>query len=97
MSTKYKIIPMLDRLLVKPIPEEENNNVLLIPDSAKEKPQRGEVIAVGPGKKDEPMITKVGDIVYYRQGSGVLVEDGLLLMKEGVDTVAILEVIAGDN
>jgi chaperonin GroES len=92
---KYKIIPLLDRLVVKPI-QEETENELIIPDSAKEKPQKGEVIAVGPGKKDEPMIAKVGGTVLYCKGAGIALPqtDGWLMMKEGQDTIAILEPIA---
>ncbi len=91
----YKIIPLLDRLVVKPI-EDDTENELIIPDSAKEKPQKGEAISVGPGKKDEPMIAKVGSIVLYRKGAGIKLPgtDGWLMMKEGQDTIAILEPIA---
>jgi len=63
--------PINDRVLVKPAAAEERTaGGLIIPDTAKEKPQRGEVIAVGPGKKDVPMTVKVGDIVLYGKYGG---------------------------
>ena len=85
-----KITPLQDRLLIKPILEEEKNIGLLIPDSAKEKPQKGKVIAVGEGKDDKPLVCKVDDVIFYRKGSGVKMPEGLLMMKEGVDVIAIL-------
>lgn len=91
MSTKnYTITPLLDRLIIKPIEAEETGS-LIIPDSAKEKPQFGIAIAVGPGKKDEPMVTKVGDTVLYRRGAGISLPgtEGHLMMKEGIDTIGI--------
>ena len=88
---KYTILPLLDRLIVKPI-EEVNQPLLIKPDSAKEKPQTGTVIAVGPGKKDEPMIAKVGDTVLFRKGAGTPLPgtDNHFMMKEGVDTIGIV-------
>lgn len=85
------IEPLFDRLLVKPI-EDARTSVLLIPDSAKEKAQTGEVIAVGKGKDNIPLQAKVGDTVYYRKGAGIPIpgEKGYLMMKEGVDTIGIL-------
>ena len=52
------IKPLADRVLVLPAPAEEKVGGIIIPDTAKEKPQRGKVVAVGEGKKDEPMVTR---------------------------------------
>ena len=63
--------PINDRVVVKPAPaEEKTKGGIIIPDTAKEKPQRGEVIAVGPGKEDVKMTVKVGDIVLYGKYAG---------------------------
>lgn len=68
---KVSFKPSQDRVLVEPAPaEEKTSSGLFIPDTAKEKPQRGTVVAVGPGKKDEPMILKSGDVVLYGKYSG---------------------------
>ena len=64
MSVNFK--PLADRVLVEPTPAESKTvSVIIIPDTAKEKPQEGTVVAVGPGKKDEPTTVKVGDKVLY--------------------------------
>jgi chaperonin GroES len=71
-----KIEPLADRVVVKNVEEEEvRASGLVIPDTAKEKPQQGEVVAVGPGRRDDdgklvPMDVKVGDIVLYAKYSG---------------------------
>jgi len=70
-----KFKPLGDRVLLKPIEEEEKKGGIIIPDTAKEKPQKGEVVAVGPGKKDESgklieMNVKVGDKILYGKYSG---------------------------
>jgi len=63
--------PNEDRLLVEPSPAEEKTaGGIIIPDTAKEKPQTGKVVAVGPGKKDEPITVSVGDTVFYGKYSG---------------------------
>ena len=63
--------PINDRVVVKPAPAEEKTaGGIIIPDTAKEKPQRGEVIAVGPGKDDNAMTVKPGDLVLYGKYSG---------------------------
>ena len=84
MSTTFK--PLADRVLVEPAPAEETTaSGIIIPDSAKEKPLKGKIIAVGGGKKDEPMTVKVGDHVLYGQYSGTEIKlDGstYLIMKE---------------
>jgi len=78
--------PLKDRVLVEPaLAEEKTAGGIIIPDTAKEKPQKGKVIAVGNGKKDEPMTLKPGDNVLYGKYSGTEVEiDGkkYLIMRE---------------
>jgi chaperonin GroES len=90
---KLKITPLADRVLVEPAQAEEKTAAgIIIPDTAKEKPQRGKVVAVGTGKKDEPMTVKVGDVVLYGKYSGTeLTIDGnnYLIMRES-DIVAII-------
>lgn len=87
------IKPLADRVLVEPQEAEEKTaSGLYIPDTAKEKPQRGTVVAVGPGKKDEPMEVKVGDVVLYGKYSGTEINvDGkdYLIMRQS-DIVAIV-------
>lgn len=69
--SKIKFKPLSDRVLVQPaVAEEKTNSGLIIPDTAKEKPQTGQIIAVGEGKKDEPMHLKAGDSVLYGKYSG---------------------------
>ena len=83
---KIKLRPLADRVVVEPAEAEENTaGGIIIPDTAKEKPQKGTVVAVGPGKKDEPMTVKVGDTVLYGKYSGTEITlDGThyLIMKE---------------
>jgi len=63
--------PINDRVVVKPAPAEEKTaGGIIIPDTAKEKPQRGEIVAVGPGKDDTKMTVKKGDIVLYGKYAG---------------------------
>ena len=91
--SKVNIKPLADRVLVEPAAAEEKTaSGLYIPDTAKEKPQKGTVIAVGNGKKDEPLTVKVGDTVVYGKYSGTeLSVDGndYLIMRES-DIFAIL-------
>ena len=69
--TTMNIKPLADRVLVEPKEAETKTaSGLFIPDNAKEKPQEGTVLAVGPGKKDEPMEVKVGDTVLYGKYAG---------------------------
>jgi chaperonin GroES len=93
MAKKLNITPLHDRVVVKPVAAEEKSaGGIIIPDTAKEKPQRGTVVAAGPGKKDEPVTVKVGDIVLYGKyaGSELTVEgDELLIMRES-DILAIV-------
>ena len=78
--------PLKDRVLVEPAPAEEKTaGGIIIPDTAKEKPQKGTIIAVGLGKKDEPLTVKVGDNILYGKYSGTeVIIDGktYLIMRE---------------
>jgi chaperonin GroES len=84
MSVKFK--PLADRVLIESAPAEvKTASGIFIPDTAKEKPLQGKVIAAGKGKKDEPMTVKVGDSVLYGQYSGTEIKlDGktYLIMRE---------------
>ena len=87
------IRPLADRVLIEPKEAETKTAAgIYIPDTAKEKPQQGKVIAVGPGKKDEPMGVKVGDEVLYGKyaGTEVSVEDKKYLIVKQSDILAIL-------
>ena len=64
---------LFDRLLVEPI-EKEEETVVFMPESSKEKPDRGVVFAVGDGKPKEPMVVKAGDTIKYSRNSGISVE-----------------------
>jgi chaperonin GroES len=97
-----KFRPLHDRVVLRRIEAEEKSvGGIIIPDTAKEKPQQGEVVAVGPGARDEqgqlvPLDVKVGDVVLFGKWSGSEVKiDGeeLLIMKES-DIVGILDVPA---
>ena len=78
--------PLADRVLIEAAPAEEKTaSGIIIPDTAKEKPLQGKVVAVGPGKVDEPMTVKAGDNVLYGQYSGTEIKlDGntYLIMRE---------------
>jgi chaperonin GroES len=93
IMSNVNIKPLADRVLVQPAAAEEKTaSGLYIPDTAKEKPQKGTVVAVGNGKKDEPLTVKVGDTVLYGKYSGTeLSVDGkdYLIMRES-DIFAIL-------
>ncbi len=88
-----KIQPLLDRVVVRPTAAEEKTvGGIIIPDTAQEKPLRGEVIAVGKGTKDEEMILKAGDQVLYGKFAGNEVEidnEKLIIMRQS-DVLAIL-------
>ena len=88
------IKPLADRVLVKPAPAEEKTiGGIIIPDTAKEKPLQGEVLAVGAGTKDEVIVLKAGDSVLYGKYSGTEVElDGekYLIMRQN-DILAVVE------
>ena len=87
------VTPLHDRVIVKPAEKAEKTaGGIIIPDTAQDKPQQGEVVAVGNGRKDEPMTVKVGDIVLFGKYGGTEIElDGhkLLLLKES-DIFAII-------
>ena len=94
IKTKIMAIkPLADRVLVKPAPAEEKTiGGIIIPDTAKEKPLQGEVIATGNGTKDEEMVVKVGDTVLYGKYSGQEIEfEGVkyLIMRQS-DILAVL-------
>jgi chaperonin GroES len=101
MTTKSaigsKVTPLADRVVVKPLEDtEQMRGGLYIPDTAKEKPQQGEIVAVGPGKYEDgklaPMTVKVGDRVLYGKYSGteVTIEgENVLILRES-DVLAVL-------
>ena len=90
---KVNIKPLADRVVVAPAEAEQKTaGGIIIPDTAKEKPQKGTIVAVGPGKKDEPMTVKVGDTVLYGKYAGTeltLEGENYLIMKES-DILAII-------
>ena len=85
-TQKVKLQPLADRVVIKPEPaEEETKGGIIVPDTAKEKPQKGDVVAVGDGKKDEPMTVKQGDKVLYGKYAGTEVSiegEDYLIMRE---------------
>lgn len=96
---KMKFKPLLDRVVIKRIEEEKRTaGGIIIPDTAKEKPSQGEVVAVGPGGRDDDgkivsMTVKVGDRVLFGKWSGTEVKiegEDLLIMKES-DVLGIIE------
>jgi chaperonin GroES len=89
MTTKLQ--PLADRIVVKPMPREEiTKGGIVLPDTAKEKPQEGKVLAVGPGKLTEdgkriPLDVKVGDTVIYAKYGGTEIKEGddeLIILRE---------------
>lgn len=100
VKNKVKVQPLHDRVLVEPMPAEEKTaGGIIIPDTAKEKPQKGIVVAVGQGRWDEdgekriPLDVKVGDVVLYGKYAGTEITiDGkeYLIMRES-DIYAIIE------
>lgn len=93
MAKKANITPLHDRVIVQAAAAEEKTaGGIIIPDTAKEKPQRGIVIAAGPGKKDEPVTVKKGDVVLYGKYAGTEISlEGVeyLIMRES-DILAII-------
>ncbi|MDP3311844.1 co-chaperone GroES [Lutibacter sp.] len=91
--SKINIKPLADRVLIEPLPAETKTaSGLILPDSAKEKQQKGTVIAVGKGTKDEPMTVKVGDTVLFGKyaGTELVIENvDYLIMRES-DILAIV-------
>jgi chaperonin GroES len=90
---KVSVKPLADRVLVEAAAAEEKTaGGIIIPDTAKEKPQKGKVIAVGNGKKDEPLTVKVGDTVLYGKYSGteITIEGKEYLIMRESDIFAVI-------
>ena len=91
--SKLNIKPLADRVLVEPLEAETKTaSGIIIPDTAKEKPQKGNIVAVGPGTKENPVTVKVGNTVLYGKYSGTELKlDGknYLIMRES-DILAIV-------
>lgn len=90
---KVNLKPIADRVIVRPAAAEETTKGgIIIPDTAKEKPQRGEIVAVGTGKKDEPMTVKAGDKVLYGKyaGTEITIDGEEYLMMRESDIFAII-------
>jgi chaperonin GroES len=88
-----KIKPLADRVIVEAaMAEEKTAGGIIIPDTAKEKPQRGKIVAVGNGKPDEPMTVKVGDTVLYGKyaGTEITIEGKDYLIMREADVFAIV-------
>ena len=88
-----KIKPLADRVLVQPLEAETTTaSGIIIPDNAKEKPQKGTIVAIGNGKKDEPLTVKVGDTVLYGKyaGTELKLEGSDYLMMRESDILAII-------
>ena len=90
---KLNIKPLADRVIIEPAAAEEKTaGGIIIPDTAKEKPQKGTVVAVGPGTKDNPVTVRTGDTVLYGKYSGTEIsyeDNDYLIMRES-DIVAII-------
>ena len=87
------IRPLADRVIIEPAAAETRTaSGIIIPDTAQEKPQKGMVVAVGPGKKDEPMTVNVGDVVLYGKYSGTefKYENGDYLIMREADIMVIV-------
>ncbi len=91
--SKLSIKPLADRVLVEPAAAEEKTaSGIIIPDTAKEKPQKGIIVAVGNGKKDEPLTVKEGDTVLYGKyaGTEITVEGKEYLIMRESDIFAVI-------
>ena len=90
---QVNVKPLADRVLVEPAAAEQKTaGGIIIPDTAKEKPQKGTVVAIGTGKKDEPLTVKVGDKVLYGKYSGTEINvegKDYLIMRES-DILAVI-------
>ena len=85
------IRPLADRVLIKPAAAEEKTlGGIIIPDSAKEKPLKGEIVAVGNGTKDEEMVVKVGDNVLYGKYAEIELDGEKYLIMRQADVLAII-------
>jgi chaperonin GroES len=96
-KAKTKIHPLADRVVIRPLEDtEEMRGGLYIPDTAKEKPQQGEIVAVGPGRVEKgakvPMELKVGQRVLYGKYSGteITLDDQQLLIVKETDVLAVI-------
>lgn len=91
--SELKLKPLADRVVIEPKEAEEKTaSGIIIPDSAKEKPQKGKIVAAGPGTKDETMEVKVGDLVLYGKYAGTEISiDGkdYLIMRQS-DILAVI-------
>ena len=98
-SKKLNLRPLSDRLVVEPLEKEEKTaSGIILPETAKEKPQEGTVLAAGPGRIDDdgkriPMDVKTGDVVLYARyaGTEVKIDDRKLLILKESDILAIVE------
>ncbi|MGB3180832.1 MAG: co-chaperone GroES [Cyclobacteriaceae bacterium] len=91
--SKLNIKPLADRVVVVPAAAEEKTaSGIIIPDTAKEKPQQGEVVAVGNGKKDEPLTVQVGDKILYGKyaGTEITIEGQEYLIMRESDIFAVV-------
>ena len=91
--SKVNFKPLADRVLVEPAAAEEKTaSGIIIPDTAKEKPQKGAIVAVGTGKKDEPLNVQVGDQVLYGKYSGteITIEGTEYLIMKEADIYGII-------
>ena len=92
--SEFKIKPLADRVVIEPKEAEEKtaSGLIIIPDSAKEKPQKGEIVATGVGTKDEKMEVKTGDIVLYGKyaGTEITIDDKDYLIMKQSDILAII-------
>ena len=90
---KLNIKPLADRVIIEPAAAEEKTaGGIIIPDTAKEKPSKGTVVAVGPGTKDNPVTVKAGDVVLYGKYAGTEInfeDKDFMIMRES-DIVAII-------
>jgi chaperonin GroES len=92
-AMSVKIQPLADRVVVEPAAAEQKTaGGIIIPDTAKEKPQKGTIVAVGAGKKDEPMTVKVGDLVLYGKyaGTEITIEGKDYLIMRESDLFAVI-------
>ena len=98
-SKSLNLKPLADRLVVEPVEKEERTaSGIILPETAKEKPQEGTVLAAGPGRTDDdgkriPMDVKTGDVVLYAKyaGTEVKIDDKKLLILKESDVLAIVE------
>jgi chaperonin GroES len=98
-KSKLNLKPLGDRVVVEPLEKEERTaSGIILPETAKEKPQEGTIVAIGPGRRDEdgklvPMDVKMGDIVLYAKyaGTEIKIDDKKVLILKESDILAIVE------